>query len=197
MRFVRQLLDSGTYTEWTNKVKAQQANGVVHTIDLIMQALSDVVTNRKPTLVRRIEFFRTDNRVGQMGNQGDNVVQFMERLTHDIQGARLESLKVEDWPPIFVLRDLRRNVPLELKLAEKIIEKWKLKTNVGESWTSDELCSYVQSYWNDVRSAAAAVGGKRMLMDLQREKNLARNKRKRNRRKNKRRKPPTRPESRA
>ena len=94
MRFIRQLLDSGTYTEFCNKVKAQQTSGIVHTIDLLMQALSDVVTQRKPTLVRWIKFFRSDTRVGQMGAMGAGVVPFMEKLSHEIQGAKLASLRV-------------------------------------------------------------------------------------------------------
>ena len=153
MMFIRQLLDSGTYTEFCNRVKAQQTAGVVHTIDLLMQALSDVVTQRKPTLVRRIEFFRSDGKVGQMGAMGAGVVPFMEKLSHEIHGAKLSSLRVEDWPPLWVLCDLRRNIPTELTLAEKIIERWSRKTQEGQSWSSEELCRFIQDYWHDVRSA--------------------------------------------
>ena len=36
---------------------------------------------------------------------------------------------------------------------------------MGESWTSDELCRYIQDYWHNVRSAQAAVGGKKNTAD--------------------------------
>ena len=144
----------------SNRIRSQQAQGHIHTVDSIVKCLEDVVTSRKPTLVRCIEFFSHSNKVGQMGNQGASTVEFLEKLSHNITGAKLASLRVEDWPPLWVLRDLRRNIPSELTLAEKIITQWKKKDERGEVWSMEELCQFIQEFWNGVCSCQAAVGGK-------------------------------------
>ena len=47
----------------------------------------------------------------------------------------------------------------ELTLAEKIIAEWKRKTQEGSHWAAFKLGNYISTYWSEVRSARAAMGG--------------------------------------
>ena len=66
-----------------------------------------------------------------MGSMGSNTVSFLKKFKHEIAGEKLTSLRVEYWTPLWCLRDLRRNIPEEVTLAEKIIVRWSQKTQEG------------------------------------------------------------------
>ena len=94
-----------------------------------------------------------------MGDQGCNSNVYLQNLQHSIAGAQLESLTAQDFVPLWVLRDLRKHMPKEVTLAEKIIQEWKGRSQEGKNWPITELGAFISTYWSNVRSARAAMSG--------------------------------------
>ena len=55
----------------------------------------------------------------------------MDNLHNDMSSARLDQMRYEQLGPIFVLRDIRKHIPDEVMLAEKISKELNEREWVG------------------------------------------------------------------
>ena len=90
-----------------------------------------------------------------MGHEGAHINSYIDNLRHEMTCVRLESIKYEDYGPLWVLRDLRKHIPKEVVLAEKITKQLNERESQGLSWPLTDLGAYMAQYC----AACMSMGG--------------------------------------
>ena len=60
LHYLKQLMDANTYMDYSVEIRRQQATGIELDVDGLLHVLANIIVARKPVMVRRLEFLRTD-----------------------------------------------------------------------------------------------------------------------------------------
>ena len=96
IRYIKMLLDMPTFQSYQilidAKISTSRATGTPATVDLLVDTLDNLVTDRMPLSVRGVRYLQRASKVGQMGPRGSCVIEFFRDLNAEINSASLPTL---------------------------------------------------------------------------------------------------------